>query len=221
MEEIKRITTEQFMDLLFRTAREEGRLGDHFIFEGKEIYTEYTSTRNIEREIPELFDYEWDLEAYPIFGGNEGIYVNVYISGYYLEHQDKPNKDPVAIIKSLSTDRATMEALGCCCGTISYYAKLYAEGMIGRLTPLSEIKRELSFAEERGKKKFFFPFLMAEDNTLTGERGYILCYASDAKYAEEWFSRSIYKACKTKCLLEEEFKKAQTSLPWLDYVIVR
>ena len=218
---IKRITTEQFMELLFRIAREEGRLGNHFSFEGKQIYTDYTSTRNFERETPELSDYEWDLQAWPEFGGNEGIYVNVFISGYYFENQNEPNREHVATVKSLNTDLATMESLGCCCGTISYYSRVYADGMIGRLSPEKEIEREISSAEERGKKKFFFPFLSAEDNALTKERGYVLCYATEAEDAAAWFSRSIYKDCKTKCLPEEEFKKVQTNLPWLDFVIAR
>ncbi len=218
---IKRITTEQYLELLFKIAKEEGRLGYSFEFEGKDISLDYFSSSNYERKPAVISNYEYDLIAYPEFGGSEGIYASIYLQGYFYEGQSEWGREHVGTVKSLDTDKDTMEAMGCICGNLAFHSSRIANGMIGRLTPSKEIEKDISYAEERGKKKFIFPFLTDADNAFSNERGFVLCLASTKEDADAWFSRSLYAGSTTQCLTAEEFRDIQTNLQWLDYASTR
>lgn len=221
MKAIKRLSTEQFMEMLFSMAGKDGRLGDEFVFEGKRITTDYASSRSFEYPPILLTNYEWDLIATPDFGGCEGIYLDIALRGVWDEGQTEAKSQHIGTVKSLDTTKETLEAFGALGGNLVYHARDLANGMLGRFSPKQEIDNEISRAETAGKTKFYLVFPHDEDNKVTGERGYVLCYASERQWAEKWQQASIYKDFKAYMLNESEYKEAGFRLPWLDYVIVR
>ncbi len=213
---IKRITTEQFMNCLYDMARADGVLGDSFLYEGNEIFVDYASARNFERMDPIISNYEWDLRATPTFGGSEGIYLDISLYGYYYEGQDTKGEEKVGTVKTLSCDKENFESFGRLGGNLTWHARELANGMLGRLSPSEEIEKDCRRQEEKGKNKYFF-CMEEQQNHLTHEKGYVLCYSSSLDQAQKWIERSVYSCCEGKFLSEGE----SNAFPWLDYVSTR
>jgi|GEM_PF-7134343 len=92
----------------------------------------------------ELSNYEFDFNAVVNFGTNEGVYINVFLSGNYLESDNNPRKIyDIGTFLTLRSDLEAMQIMGELCGSLTYYASKYINENIDRYTPTKEFELEI------------------------------------------------------------------------------
>jgi hypothetical protein len=115
-------------------------------FERAKEILDYMSPESFNVET--LTDYEFDLLAFPSFGGSEGIYVDCYLSGVYREDDTQPRKLSAGTLKTLGTSLEDMKIMGELCGIITHTARDYINRNIMLFTPDKELEAMRKAAEK-------------------------------------------------------------------------
>lgn len=201
---MKKLTAEQFLHAVFENMKAAGYLSDRepIKFGTHEVSIDYWSERNF--DVPDvLTNYEFDIEAVPQPGSNEGIYVNVYISGDWGQSDKSIRRKYLGCIKTLDTGLDAVIAMGAIAGALTWYAGRIADEIIQRISPENEIKAWAEYQENHGKHKFAF---FMKNNPMTCEDGYLLVYASDKQYALKSFEASLYKGAEYTLVEDDEIE---------------
>lgn len=74
----------------------------------------------------------FDMEGTPVFGGNEGIYLSIYLVGHIDSDNGPSQRIHCATFKTLDTSIDAMKQMGVLAGMMSYYIDEVANENISR-----------------------------------------------------------------------------------------
>ena len=109
-----RYTPTSLMQAIHDALVADGCYGD-----AERIMDYFLPSSNFERR--QFTSYEFDIIAYPNFGGSEGIYVTVIAHGH-TDSTGKVNRWDIGTYKTLRTDLEAMQIMGKLAGSIVYHA---------------------------------------------------------------------------------------------------
>lgn len=147
MIKVRRDTTRDLFNAVLQLVRDNG------CYEKAAANMEYVLPNISEcnsREDIELSNYMFNFYATPQFGGNEGIYIDCWISGEYSEKElkvynsakgtaDKETRRSIGTFKTLNTDLEAMHIMGELCGSLVFYASQYINEHIERYSPIRNL----------------------------------------------------------------------------------
>ncbi len=85
-----------------------------------------------------LTDYSFNVLFIVNAGSSEGIYIDAYIDGSFMDGQTKPTRRHVGTIKTLREDLEAYKIMGEAAGALTYFACLYVNSHLDRYTPEGE-----------------------------------------------------------------------------------
>jgi hypothetical protein len=150
MKNIERDTTKDLFNAVLKLVKENG------CYVKAEAIMDYVLPNEHESHVREdvvLSNYEFDFNALAQFGGSEGIYIDVWLSGDFTEDErkiinyntgqlEREWRRNIGTFKTLKTEIESMMIMGELCGALTYYASQYVNQNIDRYTPARELEKQ-------------------------------------------------------------------------------
>ncbi len=87
----------ELFDLIYKILKEKNLVPEEIL--------DYAQSSHYGNGDTPITYYEFDIEAITNYGGNEGIYTDIYISGIFNEYADKRDRVRIGCFKTLSTKK--------------------------------------------------------------------------------------------------------------------
>lgn len=85
-----------------------------------------------------LSDYSFNVISIVTPGTSEGIYIDAYIDGIFVDGQAKPMRRNIGTIKTLREDLEAYQIMGEVAGALTYFTYLYVNSHLNRYTSEGE-----------------------------------------------------------------------------------
>lgn len=169
MEKIKRDTTRDLFNAVLQLVN------DNSCYDKAKAIMEYylpnVSESNVREDI-ELTAYEFDFCAAAQFGGSEGIYIDIWLSGKYSENElmrynhgtgkvEKETRRSIGTFKTLRTDLEAMQIMGELCGSLVYWGHKYVNQNIDRYSPVKELEYQQRYSNASAARSEYISELSA------------------------------------------------------------
>lgn len=175
MEKIKRDTTKDLFNATLQLVKENG------CYDKAAAIMDYVLPNEHEsgvREDIELSNYRFDVYATAQFGGSEGIYIDVWLSGEYSETELKvynhsrgqlevETRRSIGTFKTLKDDLEAMMIMGELAGAFVYWSHQYVNQNIARYTPAKELEQQRRYNSSNAARRQYISEL-AENTASVG-----------------------------------------------------